>query len=189
MTWDLATAKEKLGITGTEQDQDVQDAMDITISLAEGYCDRLFLYVENDKFEDYSVRHKVIYLPRYPINEVKTTNPSPLALVSHFDKLNGRILLDAKTYYETLTITYSAGYPVDALPPDLETAFWDILRIVWNQQYQASGPTIQLGAIKKKTIVGVGAIEYETGSVDNSGTVYITDSSESILDRYERHSA
>ncbi len=43
MTWDIATAKTKLGIVGTLQDTQLQADLDTALAIAAKYCDRKFM--------------------------------------------------------------------------------------------------------------------------------------------------
>lgn len=162
MGWNIATAEEKTGTPAGTQDDLLQMMMDRAVAIAERYCDRGLIYKEETIYY-YDIQQRVIQLKRYPLLGLAQTTPANLP-PHHVHKLGGQIIFHNEPFFDQLGIVYYGGYL--ELPPDLEMALWDIFHVLWETygpNAGGGGPTIALGAVKKKTIVGVGSIEYETG--------------------------
>ena len=82
--------------------------------------------------------------------------------------------------FEQMTLTYTAGY--DPLPADLGYAV-----VAAGKVYEAPGGAA-VGSVKKESVVGVGSIEYETGSdaSGGGGSGMLTSSVTDVLDLYRR---
>ena len=197
MAWDLATGKTKVGITDGSADAAITASMNAALKIAERYCDRSFMYAhETARFYDITADH--IQLRRYPLEQVMNVNKglSGGLPYSHVHYAAGRIMFHGSKFIDQASVEYAGGYRV--LPEDLELALWSIFGNVWNQSYNAGGgsvlPTVTVGEVKRKTVTGVGSIEYTT-SADAAGAAsggggasggLIPDTALFVLDSYRR---
>lgn len=171
MAWDLATGQVKVGAQGAVWDTQITALMNTALALAEKYCDRHFLFKEEIvKFYDQTVAS--FQLPRWPIETVFGITPnSASSRVEHVHKTAGVLELHGQQFVDLIEVHYSGGYK--QLPEDLELALWDIFNTLWStygpNAGSGGGATVAIGAVKKKTITGVGSIEYETGGGSASG--------------------
>lgn len=74
MTWTIATAKARLGITDDAQDAAVQSAMDVALAAAESYCDRRFL-LQDDEQEFPAPYGPTLLVRRWPLVSMATIAP------------------------------------------------------------------------------------------------------------------
>lgn len=160
--WDIATAQAK---TGSNDALLLQNLMDTAMAVAERYCDRGIAH-KQEVVKYYDIEQDYIQLPRYPVQSIDSWDTGRNGeTYKHLHRSAGKVMFHGQRFFEEITILYTAGY--QNLPADLELAMWDIFMTLWDRFGAGAGagaPTIQLGAVKKKTIVGVGSIEYETGS-------------------------
>ena len=173
MAYDLATAKNKLGILDATQDAEVTAALNAALAFAEHYCDRRFLYARETlrKFVDRDFEG--VFVDRYPIAKIHSVTSSSGVSNNNVHNSAGIVFthnrhgLFSHRANEEVTIDYEGGYK--ALPADLEYCFWQIFGAVW-PTYDPSmvggggGTTVVSGEIKKRTVVGVGSVEYTTSA-------------------------
>ena len=164
--FDLATAKTRLGITGTGQDALLQVALDTSMALAERYCDRKFTYAaETVKFMHFAGR--TMFLPRYPIEQVLSSTGLPSETKVHHRL--GTIEFHGEQFIEDASISYAGGYKV--LPDDLELGIWMILDQVWPSVNQTGGgSSLAAGgsAITSISVPDVGTLRFDTGGQSGS---------------------
>ena len=168
MAFDLATAKTRLGITGTTQDVEIQAALDASLELIERYCDRKFLYAtETARF--YYFRGDHIFLPHYPVESVSAITIDTMAYTGKYKvhRAFGMIQFAGRIGYDEIDVTYSGGYRV--LPPDLELVLWSVFGNVW-PNYSGGTATVAAGAIESITIADVGTVRYSTGAASSGST-------------------
>ena len=158
MTWDLSSAKARLGIEDAAQDPAVTSAMTLAIAVAEGYCDRGLL--RQDEAQEFTLPcGPSLLVRRYPLVSLASITPldpqveppaDPIAVPEtwRIDKKRGIVYivgvppwvsaarLDAAPptmFYEGtragFVLHYTGGY--DPLPADLEAALWQIFDAVW----------------------------------------------------------
>jgi hypothetical protein len=182
--FDLATAKARLGITGTAQDTLVQTAITTTLEIAERYCDRKFTYAaETVKF--YHFLGETFFLPRYPVQDVISHTGLPDQMKVHHRL--GTVELHYAQFIEEAEFVYTGGYSV--LPADLELALWGIFNGVWPSIN--GGSSVAVGAIDSITIPDVGTIRYNNSgssasSSASAGNANVLGPYYSILDTYRR---
>jgi hypothetical protein len=173
--YDLATAKTRLGITGTTQDAIITAALNAAVAMAERYCDRLLAYsVDSVTFNHFV--GDTLFLPRYPIEAIISTTGLPDYL-THFSL--GMLELEASTAIETATIQYSAGYRV--YPGDLEMALWGIFDCIYPAM---SGSTTS--AIDSVTIPDVGTIRYASNKGLAGVDANVLGAYNTLLETYRR---
>ena len=203
MAWDLATGITRLGATAGTDDLEVEKFMNLAMALAEKYCDRGIIFrQETARF--YHVNARTLFLPRYPVENISRMNIHNKA---HLHRALGQLIFHSQPIvHDEIEIEYDGGYRYDSIPPDLELALWDIVSILWTTYGSAAagggaavGPTVALGAVKKRTIVGVGSVEYETGGGSSSSgsdtnlsadlSALMPGATQAILELYRRQSA
>ena len=185
MAFDLATAKKRLGIADALQDAEVNLALNAALAFAEHYCDRRFVFARETltKYVDRDLEG--IFVDRYPIVKIHSIDSNAGIASQAMHSSSGVVFIKDRyspfrKAYDTgskITIDYEGGYK--ALPADLEFCMWQIFSSVW-PTYDPSlvgggggagggaGPAI--GSVKKRTIVGVGSVEYETGGSSSSSS-------------------
>lgn len=162
MTWDIDTAKRRLGITDDASDDDLTSAMAVALSIAESYCDRRFPLAD-DTQEFTPPINCTLLVRRYPIASIKTLAPldpqpdpapDPVAVPPtwRMDKKRGIIfMVGAPAGWSGVNVMpvgstpapYGIGWPgrgfvlaysggYDPLPADLEAALWMVFDNVWN---------------------------------------------------------
>ena len=182
--FDLATAKTRLGITGTTQDAQLQVALNTSIALAERYCDRKFLYAaETVKFYHFS--GAFMFIPRYPIEQIISSTGLPSE--TKVNNRLGMIEFHGHQSFEDASVTYAGGYKV--LPDDLELALWGVFNGVWPSIN--GGSSVAAGAIDSITIPDVGTIRYNNSgssasSSASAGNANVLGAFASVLDTYRR---
>lgn len=179
MSYDLATAKTRLGITGTAQDAMIQSTLDGSVAIAERYCDRRLAYAsETVKF--YHFEGDTMFLPRYPIEQVVSSTGLPAEVKIHHRL--GTLEFHSPTFIEEAEISYAGGYQV--YPLDLELALWGIFDTVWPAVN--GGATVAAGAIDSITIPDVGTVRYNNSSSSGTGNANVLGPYSGILDTYRR---
>ena len=187
MAFDAMAGRLRVGLVATDSSQDVliNAALSAALAFAENYCDRDFLYKRETITNAFDREYEGVFVNRYPIGRVysvsnATTSSSLPASGWSAHNQSGLILIPSYTRrmpsryaaLPSVTIDYEGGYKV--LPADLEYALWAIFDSVW-PTFDPSisgggivGPAI--GNVKKRTVVGVGSIEYETGGGASSSS-------------------
>jgi hypothetical protein len=157
MTWDITTAKLRLGIEDDTQDAALQSAMDVALAVAEGYCDRRFLK-QADTQEFPLPTGPTLLVRRYPLVSLETiapldpqdeppVEPVDVSATWRIDKRRGIVFMVGMppwgASYTTpvapgafyagaragFVLNYTGGY--DPLPADLEQALWMVFDAVW----------------------------------------------------------
>lgn len=180
--FDLETAKKRLGITGNEQDTQLQAALDSSLMVAQRYCDRLFTYGADVIFFYYH-EGDTLFLPRYPVEAIIKMRGVPQPYL----KVHARTgVIQFANFFtsEEIEIAYSGGYKV--LPPDLEMALWGVFDSVWPSM--SGGTTVAAGVIDSVTIPDVGTIRYNNsgGSSSSANNANVLGPYSGILDYYRR---
>ena len=188
MAFDLLSAKLRLSITGTALDVEIQSALDASLSIAEAYCKRQFVYGAEEAHY-YHVEAGFLFVPRYPIEQVvSVTRESGQSDIKY--KVNssaGFLDLHGRYSDEELSVVYAGGYKV--LPADLVVALFDIFDGIWTASQGSAGPTV--GAIESVSLTGVGTVRMTTGGAKSaavsSGAIPALASA--ILSNYKRYIA
>lgn len=192
MTWDVATAKLRLGITTDTQDAALQSAMNAALAVAETYCDRRFMLQDDEQEFTLPVGPNLL-MRRYPLKKLLTLkpldpqpdpppDPVPVPVTWLMDKKHGIVFVygvppwltiapvgsnPPPTRYETgrgFVLSYTGGY--DPLPADLEMALWFVFDQVWSTTpgwgKPAGSTASDSGVIKSFAIDGM-KIDYDAG--------------------------
>ena len=157
MSWDLATAKERLGIADASQDAAVTSALAVALAVAETYCDRKFL-LEDETEEFLRANGPALTLRRYPLVSLTALQqlaplpvppPDVLPIPTNWKVDAGRGIVytgySGGPYgvsgiwyagpYAGCTngfqLSYVGGYDPDELPADLEAALWMAFDSLW----------------------------------------------------------
>jgi hypothetical protein len=198
MTWDVATAKTRLGIETDDTSKDIalQAALDVALSVAEGYCDRRFL-LEDDVDEFWRPTGPTVLVRRYPLVKLTTIapldpqqaepppEPQPAPTAWRIDKKRGIVFMRGAGFAQPVTpvgaqpqpygaygfvLGYLGGY--DPLPPDLEAALWMVFDQAWMQTpgwgADAGSQSSNAGAVKSFAIDGM-RVEYDSAASAGSG--------------------
>jgi hypothetical protein len=201
MTWNLETAKKRLGIPDDDdsKDADINGAMATSTALAETYCDRHIREVTLSADFD-NVTRRTILLRAFPVKAIAriTRNPGgdmaedigPAEYV--LNKTTGAVTGPFSS--RVLTIDYTGGYDVYTMPPELEFALWLLFDAVWFSTPGAgasTGSTDDTGPIKSFTINGV-RMDYATDSASSGGGAgdalgIIPLNAAAVLERYKWH--
>ncbi len=212
MAFDVATGRVKVGLVATDvsQDAEINLALNAALAFAEHYCDRNFIFKREQISKSFDRAGEAVFVNRYPIAKVHSATGAGGWTISHNSAglifnggSRGGYGYGGAVYNSNrrVVIDYEGGYK--SLPADLEYALWGIFGSLWptyDPSIVAAGGGIAgpaIGAVKKRTIVGVGSIDYETGgssgsSNAGSGTVaadlsaVMPGATQATLDMYKR---
>lgn len=188
MTWDITAGRVKVGLKPPDGSQDVEitAAMNAALAFAEHYCDRRFLFARETLTKYLNRDMEGVFVDRYPITRVHGMSGNGLRSIGAAAKYAthnsaGVIYLKHHNWAfgndwandGTVTVDYEGGYKT--LPADLEYALWSIFGALWptfdpSSVSTGGGVSVAIGAVKKRSIVGVGSVEYETGGGGTTST-------------------
>ena len=193
MSWDLATAKAWLGITGSDQDAQVQAAMDAVLTMAERYCNRKFLKAQ--EIETFCDNMSSIALSRVPVASINSIvlGESDLPASGYVVQNSTGIIrccCDQRCRCWCgcrITVDYVGGF--DPLPADLETALYGSLGVLWGRMTAPAGDASAVtGPMKSVVLFDFARIDYDTSALtgaDGGGALYPALAGElGILDGY-----
>ena len=191
MAFDLETAKNRLNITDASKDDEIQLAIDTSLSVAENYCDRKFLFLTEEEYFIFKTNESFA-LVRYPIDKINSTeNESGQPVTDNFYEIDADagLVRFAKGYpNQSFKVNYDGGYKV--LPLDLELAFWSIFDKIWAMTQSSTGGGVVVGGIESVAITGVGSVKYSSGSSGDdaigSDNSLISSMAYSVLKKYVR---
>lgn len=161
MTWDVETARVRIGLEASDasRDPELQACMDAALAAAESYCDRRFLLME-DTDEFLRDAGPVLLVRRYPLESIKELQlleplpeppPAPVPVPDSWrmDKKRGMVYMAGGALPAGLGIYPVGSSPppswpgarpgfaltytggYDPLPADLEAALWLIFDALW----------------------------------------------------------
>lgn len=174
MGFDLETAKERLGITDNSKDDLIESSMEVALSLVELYCNRRFgivageeeVIVPNATMQSLQV-HRI---PITTINSVTSENGKSLTGSQHVsDNKAGVLYLKNNNCNTKYVVNYDGGEEISGA---ILTVLWPLFDIIYSGASGDSGgggSIISGSVVKKTSIVGVGSIEYDTGSSGGGG--------------------
>jgi hypothetical protein len=182
MSFDLKSARVRVGLApdDTSKDPQIIGSINAALAIAENFCDRYFVWVQDEVASFYYQTSKKYSLKRYPIEEVTEIIDSdgnfPEYKVHH---LLGRIELKSYNRAEELRIIYTAGYRV--FPADLELALWGIFDATYASIDKAmsgtggaSAPAVNTGSISSINIPDVGTVSFNNAGTTTSASAALT---------------
>ena len=171
MSYDLASAKDRLGIPqeDTSQDDAITIAMNGALAICEQFCMRNFFYA-GDKAVWYYATQSRFHVDRYPIDEIVTiTDPNGNPTDYKLNKQGGWLDFQGPRYFEELTVEYRGGFLNADLPADLELALWSTFDNTWAVQ-SGEGLTGSSGEVQSITVPDVGTVRFSGATT--SGTAF-----------------
>ena len=181
---DLATIKTILGITDTLQDAKIIYASPIVTNLFEEYCARGLAY-ESSGEEFYTMTSR-LPLWRFPIETVGgyEVDGVPQSTIPSFDKMRGFLFIGSNSN-SLVKVTYAAGYPQDAVPPDLADSYAKCVADYGGVIYNSTGGSTGSSAPLKSLSLGSGAlaVSFETAA-SASSSIYDVADAPTILHPY-----
>lgn len=181
-SWDLATMKEILGITGTDQDAAVQRVMDYTEASIDALLGR-GTYQYRETIRLYEVEEYRVQLARFPILTIHAANSYPDGLPPDWivNPTAGWIYITPEYLGDVLTIDVTAGYNQDStaeadqypVPKELLRAFQEACVTAWNNSDSTTGlpPStgsggviVGSGEVKSLTIYDAFRVDYDVGA-------------------------
>ena len=189
MGFDLETAKERLGITDDSKDDLINSSMEVALSLVELYCNRRFgivageeeVIVPNATMQSLQV-HRI---PINNINSVTSENGKALTGSQHVsDNKAGVLYLKNNNYSTNYVVNYDGG---EEIAGAILTVLWPLFDIIYSGASGDSGgggSIISGSVVKKTSIVGVGSIEYDTGSGGSGGGSGGSNSTNGVLSSF-----
>jgi len=183
MGFDLETAKERLGITDNSKDDLIESSMEVALSLVELYCNRRFGIVAGEEevivpnatmqsFDcwEYNLAIQVHRIPITTINSVTSENGKSLTTSQHVSDNKAGVLYFKNNNRNTkYVVNYDGGEEISGA---ILTVLWPLFDIIYSGASGDSGgggSIISGSVVKKTSIVGVGSIEYDTGSSGSGG--------------------
>ena len=173
--FDLATAKTRLGITGTAQDAEVQAAINAALEAVEMYLNRKLTY-NNDKEIFRDVRAHAVSLRRYPVESITTVSQDYFQV----DTETGLLYFDGYGVGRAITVEYIGGFKV--IPAAIETALWMTLDNFW---LVFAGGSVSSGGIKTVK-AGDLSITYDNAVGASVGDSMIPGAAAALLLAYRR---
>lgn len=188
------------------KDLELEAAASTTLGMLETYLDRkLPLALDTQVF---FVNDPSILLRRWPVVLDTVSMIWPIGIGSeplnpvdskYVDYERGIIFSKQVGVAFPVTVSWEGGF--DVLPPDLMWAYWSAFDILWTSSATwggSAGGGAYAGAAKRITLVGIGSVEFDTGSSGGSGSGSTSQDSvpwgifpinvTTILDRYRRES-
>jgi len=188
--------------TDTSRDTDLEAAEAITQGLVEDYLDRRLEFLPD--IETFYGGKAWLLLRRWPLEAAGAVDvtihnePVPMAVEGiSVDEERGVVHLPSWMCGRPIRVEYTGGFT--ELPPSLLWAYMAAFDAVWSSTpgFGVAAGTLPAGGgeAKKITLVGIGAVEFDTGSSSGGtggGDVepwgIIPDEAVTVLDRYRRES-
>lgn len=179
MTWNVDTARKRIGLpdSDTSRDADLQACMDVALALAEKYCDRRFMFKAGEVVLFRDARRADLHVYRWPIKAITSVQASQADgsmwdVPYVVDKDLGVVYLGsgsgvARAVSRDITVTFDGGF--EPLPSDLEWSLWAIFDQLWStgpgwgQPAEVSADT---GAVRSFSIDGM-SIGYSDASASS----------------------
>jgi hypothetical protein len=177
MAFNLATAKDRLGIPAddTSRDAQITGALNVSLAMAEKYCDRRFAFVR--EVARFPLNNwPQLLVRRYPIVRVYALRLPPNGQEADVSELqvhheHGIVYMCGCGGYRTtdaVELDYEGGFKV--LPADLEFALWLVFDQVWSTtpgMGLPAGSTSADGAVRSFSIDGM-SIGYDTSAAQGN---------------------
>lgn len=180
MAFNLATAKARLGLPADDTSQDVQltTALNVSLAMAENYCDRRFAFVR--EVARFPLNNwPQLLVRRYPIARVYALRLPPDGHEADVSELqlhheHGIVYMrgcgwgGAYRTSDAVELDYEGGFKV--LPADLEFALWLVFDQVWSStpgMGLPAGSTTADGAVRSFSIDGM-SIGYDTAAAQGN---------------------
>ena len=173
--WTVEDVKNHLGLENSidpNVDGKIEQAMAMTLSSIERYCNRLFGRREDFEETVYKTNGEGRQLHLYPITSKVYVDGVPCNF-STIDNQTGIVWLNQYESTKLLKVTYSGGYEECKFPPDLLAVMLGSI----GGAYQLVNGTQEAGSsINKVTIPDVGTVTYNnsTGATIGAGTALIS---------------
>lgn len=187
---DLRAAHEMLCTTPGPDDTVVQRIIDELTAMIEGYLGR---NLRDGDYEEtlYRQQGRHLTLSVWPVTSITSITEDGVAL-SEYQLVPdiGQIYRDCyASYWDScggdIVVEYRAGY--GTIPQELQQIFRELVE----GRYSSGGSTASSSTVKKVNLVGLGAVEFESGGISYSGVDRQLDVPEElrdyvgILDRYK----
>lgn len=187
--WTLEDLKEWLGIEGSDQDDDVIRAMQVTMAYVERYCNRLFEYRENHQERLYLSKGNGWQVHLWPIKGEVYINQNHVDF--QIDNQTGILWWPGYAVSPPVQAVYSGGYKPGEWPVDLLQVLYNAIKNQW--WIQGGNGSAQGRDISRITIPDVGTITYGGGGSNGSnigmGADFgpISQADQILLDLYRLH--
>jgi len=190
LCWTVEDIRKLLEIDASVPDELIQQAMEITVSTMERYCNRKFgyrhdyvetVYKQNGdgwQFHLWPIKNNKIWIDQEPVHNVKVDNQT------------GVVWFDNYRHTEMVDVLYTGGYEDCDWPADLLAVLMGSVKNAWDM---VKGEVSHTSAISKVTIPDVGTITYSNSSatsIAHGGVLIgglIPSQWQSVLDFYRLH--
>lgn len=176
--FDVATARIRLDVEGDSQDASIAAALNVSLAVAENYCDRRFAFVREVARFPLNA-WPVLMVRRYPIARVygltMPPNDTPVdvsGLEIHHEF--GQVFLQgcgcafAGGARGSMALDYEGGFKV--LPADLEQALWFIFDQVWAANPGMGGDSAAAtGGVRQFAIDGM-SLTFDTSASEQAAS-------------------
>lgn len=175
LCWTVEVVREHLGLqdsTDPNIDAKIEQAMDMTLSSIERYCNRLFGHREEFTETIYKTNGEGRQVHLWPVTSKIFVDGVPCNFAS-IDNQTGIVWLNQYESTKLLQVTYTGGYEACKFPPDL---FAVMMSSIAGAYQLINGPQEADSSINKVTIPDVGTITYNnsTGATIGAGTALIS---------------
>lgn len=167
--------KTLLGVTGNAYDDAIAKAAPIVTEYFETYCRRGLAYSAEVIEELDAVRRLPLF--RWPIDTVASLviGGAPLTPV-RIEKARGIVVTGLRCSSLMAVVTYSGGYPQDAVPLDLAQAYASCVGTVAGVPVSTTGgATGSSGAPLKSLSLGSGALAVQFDTAQGADTFDVSD--------------
>ena len=166
--WTVADVKKHLGLedsTDPDIDAKIEQAMSMTLSAIERYCNRLFAYRSAHEEIIYKTKGDGFQLHLWPVQSSIVVDGVAVKGVT-LDYQSGIAWFEHYKQTNLLKVVYSGGYKECEYPPDLLAVMMNSV----NGAYQLiTGTQHTDSTISKVTIPDVGTITYDSSNNSNIG--------------------
>jgi|GEM_PF-6675542 len=192
LCWTVEDVKAHLDLEDSSDpdiDQKLEQAMAITVSTIERYCNRLFVYREDHTETVYKTNGNGWQLHLWPVKNNRIwVNGQPSQI--KVDNQTGVAWFDSYSRTDMCDVLYSGGFEGCDWPQDLLAVLYGSIK---NGLDMVTGEVTHSSSISKVTIPDVGTVTYDnktSGSINHGGVLIgglVPSNWQSTLDFYRLH--
>lgn len=193
LCWTVEDIKNHLGLSDSADpdiDSKIEQAMAITVSTIERYCNRLFAYRTDHAETVYKQNGNGWQLHLWPVKDNRiSVNGEPVDN-PRVDNQTGVAWFDSYRHTDMCDVLYTGGYDYCDWPPDLLAVLYGSIS---NGYDLTVGEITHASSISKVTIPDVGTVTYDnstSGSINHGGILIggiVPTNWQSTLDFYRLH--
>ena len=150
------------GISGSDQDAEIAEAILLMTALVEHYCGRGLEYKTDDVYTEDYPRSETIVLWRYPVDTITTILVDSVELAEYdLDRKTGRLASKEFLTAKNVEVTYNSGYQLT--PDALKAAMFSLVNV-----YLTNKENIGQG-VRSVTVFDFAKVDYAAGTSEALG--------------------